>query len=111
MQTKTEAPRGLAASRFANASDADGEEEQNGVAGKPELSEPDNSSAALATVRTANTFFNSFFLGLRLANTARVGQIAKARTELNQLAELDHEISEQNQRMLRSITDVQPSSS
>ena len=111
MQTRTEAPRGLAANPSANTPDADGEGEHNGVAGKPELSEPDNSSAALATVRTANTFFNSFFLGLRLANTGRVGQIAKARTELNQLAELDHEISEQNQRMLRSITDVQPSAS
>jgi hypothetical protein len=70
LQTKAEAPKGLAASRFANS--ADGEDNDSATAEKAvdeaaaegettETTEPDNSSAALASVR-ATLAYRSIFI-------------------------------------------------
>ena len=54
IQTKAEAPKGLAASRFANS--GDDEDSASGTADKPGETETDNSSAALASVRAIPIF-------------------------------------------------------
>ena len=57
MQTTSDKPKGLAASRFANADDNDGDAATQPTEGE---AEPDHSSAALASVRTTLAYHAAF---------------------------------------------------
>lgn len=66
MQTNSEPPRGLAASRFANSPGSEDQDSTSadkaaeGSAAEGETNEPDNSSAAIASVRTTLAYRSIF---------------------------------------------------
>jgi hypothetical protein len=79
-QTTGDAPKGLAASRFANAA---GDDENGDAANQPTEgeAEPDHSSAALAS-------------------------LAKVQESVSQLQDYDAQLGSQHHEMLKSITDL-----
>ncbi len=123
-QTKAEAPKGLAASRFAGEANGEEAKEAGGKAeaeGEPEPGEPndpkerDNSSAALASVRMTRPLFDAScvpspprparFCTSRDLTLLEL-QIASSQTIIDDLLDLDKEMQDRNAEMLKAITDL-----